>query len=140
VIKVKGELQVVQALNGCLKDQLTAINQFFLHARMARDWGLGVFNEYEYKRSIKAMKMADDLIERVLFLEAEPEFNQQDKARVGSTVREMLQNDLDIEYEVTAALKKAMSVCERVQDYDTWEILSKLLDDTEMDHAYWLEK
>jgi bacterioferritin len=76
----------------------------------------------------------------MLFLEAEPDFNQQDQANVGSTVREMLQNDLDIEYKVSGMLKETMALCEEVQDFETRELLTKLLDDTEMDHAYFLEK
>jgi bacterioferritin len=76
----------------------------------------------------------------MLFLEAEPDFSKPMVPRVGKDVRKMLQNDLDVEYEVVDALKKAIAVCEKEQDYDTREILVKLLDDTEMDHAYWLEK
>ena len=83
---------------------------------------------------------ADALMERMLFLEVQPDMNSADKVRVGSNVKEMLQNDLDVEYEVTAALKDAIEICEQEKDYDSRQILTKLLDDTEMDHAYWLEK
>lgn len=83
---------------------------------------------------------ADALIERMLFLEAQPDLGSPDKLRVGATVPEMLKNDLAVEYEVTDALKDAIKACEKEQDYDTRMILTKLLDDTEMDHAYWLEK
>jgi bacterioferritin len=83
---------------------------------------------------------ADALMERMLFLEVQPDMNSADKVRVGSNVKEMLQNDLDVEYEVTAALKDAIETCEEEKDYDSRKILTKLLDDTEMDHAYWLEK
>ena len=83
---------------------------------------------------------AEMLIERMLFLEAEPDFSNQMRPRVGSDVVEMLKNDLEVEYEVVDELKKAISICEEQQDYDSREILVKLLDDTEMDHAYWLEQ
>ena len=76
----------------------------------------------------------------MLFLEAQPDLANQDELRIGKTVPEMLKNDLDVEYEVVDALKKAIRVCEEERDYETREILEKLLDDTEMDHAYWLEK
>ncbi|MBT8450288.1 MAG: bacterioferritin, partial [Gammaproteobacteria bacterium] len=82
----------------------------------------------------------DALIERMLFLEAEPDYNQQDKVTVGKDVRDMLQKDLDVEYAVGDMLKEAIVVCEQAKDFDTRRILSKLLEDTEMDHAYWLEQ
>jgi bacterioferritin len=83
---------------------------------------------------------ADVLVERILFLEGEPDFSNQDKVNIGKDVPDMLSNDLEVEYSVVKALKTAIKVCEDEQDYDSREILIKLLDDTEMDHAYWLEK
>ena len=137
---MKGNDKVLDHLQILLNGELGARDQYFAHSRMYKDWGLEKLYERINHEMEEETEHADMLIERMLFLEREPDFNQQDKARVGGTVREMLQNDLDVEYEVTAALKEAMAVCERVQDYDTREILTKLLDDTEMDHAYWLEK
>lgn len=137
---MKGNDEVIRELQSLLNGELGARDQYFAHSRKYKDWGLNKLHERLDHEMQEETEHADALIERMLFLEAEPDFNQQYKARVGSTVREMLQNDLDVEYEVTAALKKAIEVCERVQDYDTRQILTKLLDDTEMDHAYWLEK
>ena len=137
---MKGNDEVIAHLQKLLNGELAARDQYMAHSRKYKDWGLNKLFERLNHEMEEETEHADALIERMLFLEAEPDFNQQDKVRVGSNVREMLQFDLDVEYEVTAALKEAMAVCERVQDYDTREILTKLLDDTEMDHAYWLEK
>lgn len=137
---MKGHKQVVAQLQSLLNGELAARDQYFAHSRKYRDWGLMALYERIDHEMQEETEHADALVERMLFLEAEPDFNQQDKARVGASVREMLQYDLDVEYEVTAALKAAIAVCEQVQDYDTREILLKLLDDTEMDHAYWLEQ
>lgn len=137
---MRGNDEVIAHLQSLLNGELAARDQYFAHSRKYRDWGLHELYQRLDHEMQEETEHADALIERMLFLEADPDFNQQDKARVGSTVREMLQNDLDVEYEVTGALKEAMAVCERVQDYDTREILTALLDDTEMDHAYWLEK
>jgi bacterioferritin len=137
---MKGNDEVIAHLQKLLNGELGARDQYFAHSRKFKDWGLYKLYERLNHEMEEETEHADALIERMLFLEAEPDFNQQDKARVGATVREMLQNDLDVEYEVTAALKEAMALCERVQDYDTREMLTRLLDDTEMDHAYWLEK
>jgi len=137
---MRGNDEVIAHLQKLLNGELAARDQYMAHSRKYKDWGLNKLFERLNHEMEEETEHADALIERMLFLEAEPDFNQQDKVRVGSNVREMLQFDLDVEYEVTAALKEAMAVCERVQDYDTREILTKLLDDTEMDHAYWLEK
>lgn len=137
---MKGNDEVIAHLQKLLNGELAARDQYMAHSHKYKDWGLNKLFERLNHEMEEETEHADALIERMLFLEAEPDFNQQDAVRVGSNVREMLQFDLDVEYEVTAALKEAMAVCERVQDYDTREILTKLLDDTEMDHAYWLEK
>jgi len=137
---MKGNDQVIAHLQTLLNGELAARDQYMAHSRMYQDWGLTKLYQRLDHEMQEETEHADALIERMLFLETQPDFTQQDPVRVGSNVREMLQNDLDVEYEVTAALKAAMQVCEQVQDYDTREILLKLLDDTEMDHAYWLEQ
>ena len=137
---MKGHQDVVVELNKILTSELTAINQYFLHARMLGNWGFEVLNKAEYKKSIQDMKHADKLIERILFLEGTPDVASRDPLKVGKDVPEMLKNDLQVEYEVGQALKDAIAVCEQEKDYQTREILEVLLRDTEEDHTYWLEQ
>jgi bacterioferritin len=137
---VKGEPQILQMLNRSLKDPIAAINQLFLHARIARNWGLQGLNDYEYRHSIKAMKVADELIERILFLEGLPNPQDMGKLMIGLNVPEKLAGDIKIVTAMRANLQEAVSACEDAQDFETREILEKLLEDTEMDHAYWLEQ
>lgn len=137
---MKSKKKVVEQLQSLLNGELGARDQYFAHSRKYRDWGLEKLYERINHEMEEEIEHANALIERMLFLEAEPDFGKPMVPRVGKDVRKMLQNDLDVEYEVVDALKKAIAVCEKEQDYDTREILVKLLDDTEMDHAYWLEK
>lgn len=137
---MKGNKKVIAQLQGLLNSELAARDQYFIHSRMYRDWGLHKLYERLDHEMQEETEHADALIERMLFLEARPDLSKPDKLRVGSDVPEMLRNDLEVEYEVTAALKKAIRMCESEQDYDTRMILTRLLDDTEMDHAYWLER
>lgn len=137
---MKGSKQVIEQLQKLLNGELGARDQYFAHSRMFKDWGLHRLYERLDHEMQEETEHADALMERMLFLEVQPDLSHPDKPRVGSDVREMLANDLEVEYEVTGALKKAIKVCEKEQDYDTRKILVKLLDDTEMDHAYWLEK
>jgi bacterioferritin len=137
---MKGNPEVISQLQKLLNGELAARDQYFTHSRMYKDWGLNKLYERINHEMQEESEHADLLIERMLFLEAEPDLGNQDKLRVGKTVEEMLKKDLEVEYEVTEALKQAIAVCEKVQDYETREMLTKLLDDTEMDHAYWLEK
>ena len=137
---MNGDKRVIDALNKVLKNELTAINQYFLHARMFRNWGLEKLNDYQYKQSIRVMKEADELIERILFLEGTPDLTKREALKVGKTVPEMLKADLAVEYKVVGELKKAMAACELAQDYVTRDMLGVQLEDTEMDHAYYLEK
>lgn len=137
---MKGNSKVTDHLQQLLNCELAARDQYMAHSRMYKDWGLHRLYARLNHEMEEETEHADALIERLHFLETPPDFNQQDKVRVGSSVPEMLQNDLDVEYEVANALKQAIAVCETEQDYETRQILLKLLDDTEMDHAYWLEQ
>ena len=135
---MKGDKKVLQLLNTCLKDQLTAINQLFLHARMTKDWGLGEFNEYEYKCSIHAMKMADSLIERILFLEALPNLQDLGKLQIGEDVPEILSCDLSMLLEIRGNLQNTIKQCEVVKDYISRDILEDMLESVE-EHIDWAE-
>lgn len=137
---MKGSKKVIDRLQQLLNGELAARDQYMAHSRMYRDWGLLRLYERLNHEMQEEIEHADALIERMQFLEAQPDFTQQDEVRVGKNVEQMLKNDLAVEYEVSAALKEAIAVCEQERDYDTRKILVKLLDDTEMDHAYWLEQ
>ncbi len=135
---MKGDTAVPQALNLCLKDQLTAINQLFLHARISKDWGLEAFNEHEYKYSIKAMKMADELIERILFLEALPNLQDLGKLQIGEDIPEILRCDLDMLTGIRGNLQDTMKLCEDTRDYISRDLLEDILEHTE-EHIDWIE-
>ena len=137
---MKGSKRVLDHLQSLLNGELAARDQYMAHSRMYRDWGLLRLYERLNHEMEEEIEHADALIERMQFLERQPDFSQQEKVHVGKNVKEMLKSDLAVEYEVSAALKDAIKVCEEEQDYDTRKMLLKLLDDTEMDHAYWLEK
>jgi len=137
---MKGSQKVLEHLQTLLNGELAARDQYFTHASMYRDWGLQRLYERTHHEMQEESGHADALIERMLFLDAQPDLSRPDRLRIGSSVPEMLGNDLAVEYEVTEALKAAIETCEKEQDYDTRAILTRLLDDTEMDHAYWLEK
>ncbi len=137
---MKGNNKVIAQLQKLLNGELAARDQYFAHSRMYDDWGLSKLCEHSEHEMEEETEHADLLIKRLHFLEAQPDFTQQDPVNVGKDVPEMLRNDLDLEYAVIATLKEAISICETEQDYDSRAILIKLLDDTEMDHTWWLEK
>ena len=137
---MKGNKKVINQLQKLLNGELMARDQYFAHSRMYKEWGLENLYQRINHEMEEETEHADLLVERLLFLEARPDFSQQDKVNIGKTVPEMLKSDLEVEYHVVKALKKAIKVCEDEQDYDSRAILIKLLDDTEMDHAYWLEQ
>ncbi len=135
---MKGDNEVLQSLNTCLKDQLTAINQLFLHARMTKDWGLGQFNEHEYACSIQAMKMADALIERILFLEALPNLQDLGKLQIGEDVPEIIACDLNMLMDIRRNLQETMKQCEEAKDYISRDMLEDMLEKIE-DYIDWGE-
>ena len=137
---MKGDAKVIEQLQQLLNCELAARDQYMAHSRIYKDMGLNaLFSRLDHEME-EETEHADALIERMLFLETRPDFNQQDKVNVGNTVQEMLQFDLDVEYAVINMLKETIVICEQAKDFDTRMVLLKLLDDSEMDHAYWLEQ
>jgi len=135
---MKGDVRVVDFLNRVLTNELTAINQYFLHARMFRHWGLTKLDEYEYQESVDEMKHADKLINRILFLEGLPNLQQLNKLLIGEDVPEALKCDLQLERQALPLLREAIAYCESCPDYISRELFEDILQGEE-EHVDWLE-
>ncbi|MEI9852942.1 MAG: bacterioferritin [Sphingomonas sp.] len=135
---MKGDDKVIEYLNTALKNELTAINQYFLHYRMLNHWGVKRLAKFEYEESIDEMKHADRLAERILFLDGLPNFQLLGRLRIGTTVEELLQADLDTEMEAIPLLRDAIAYCETVRDYVSRDLLKDILDNEE-EHVDTLE-
>lgn len=137
---MRGNQQVIEKLNELLAGELSAMDQYFVHSRMYQDWALNKLYERINHEFDDEKEHAAALIERILFLGGLPDMVTRVPIKVGQDVPSMLQNDLDLEYKVVTDLREVMALCESVRDYVTRDILLKMLDDTEEDHAHWLEQ
>ncbi|OQK15511.1 bacterioferritin [Methyloprofundus sedimenti] len=135
---MKGDEKVISYLNQALENELTAINQYFLHARMYKNWGFNKLNEKEYHESIDEMKHADQLIERILFLEGLPNLQNIGRILIGEHPQEMLSCDLKLEYIAVPLLREAIAYCESVSDFISRDTFQHILD-SEEEHIDWLE-
>lgn len=137
---MQGNQKIIDLLNKQLTLELTSMDQYLAHSKMYEDWGIGKLGHklaHEYDEELDHAKC---LIERILFLEGTPDTASREPINVGDNVQQMLENDLAAEMTVAASLRRIITECEKAQDYVSREILEKLLDDTEMDHIYWLEQ
>lgn len=135
---MKGSDSVIQALNHVLMNELTAINQYFLHARMLQDWGLEKLGKLEYKASIDEMKHADEIIKRILFLEGLPNLQKLGHLSIGTNVKEVIECDLKLEYDAVPTLKKYVALAEKENDFVSRDLFKDILA-SEEDHVDWLE-
>lgn len=137
---MKGNDKVVSQLNELLAGELAARDQYFVHSRMYQDFGLSKLYERMSHESEEETEHARLILERILFLEGTPDLSRHPPLHIGQDVPQMLANDLDFELLVVSNLRKAIAICEKEGDYQTREILAKLLADTEEDHTHWLEQ
>ena len=137
---MKGDKAILSTLNALLAGELTAVDQYLIHGEMYADMGLTKLAEKAIHESEHERQHARALIQRILFLEGKPDLSQRHALKIGKNVTDMLKSDLAVEYRVVSDLKKAMAACEKAQDYVTRDQLAIQLEDTEMDHAYFLEK
>jgi bacterioferritin len=137
---MKGEKKIIDILNDLLAGELTAVDQYLIHGEMYADMGLNELAQKSIHESDHERQHARALIQRILFLEGKPELSKRDTLKIGKNVPDMLKADLDVEYKVDGDLKKAIAACEKAQDYVSRDMLATQLEDTEVDHAYFLEK
>ena len=136
---MKGDAKVIDFLNDALKNELTAINQYFLHSKMLDNWGVKKLAKFEYEESIDEMKHADKLADRILFLDGLPNFQLLGRLKIGQTVEEILKADLALEHEALPALKDGIEHCEKIRDYVTRDLLAEILE-SEEEHVDTLEQ
>ena len=137
---MKGNQRIIDTMNKLLGAELAAMDQYFVHSEIYKDWGFTklferVAHEFDDEKGHATM-----LIERILFLEGTPDLSTREVIKVGKDVPSMLQNDLELEYSVVGALREAIGLCEKERDFQSRRILQQILEDTEIDHAYWLEQ
>ena len=137
---MKGDKKIIEIMNDLLAGELSATDQYLIHGEMYADMGLSALAEHSLHESAHEREHARALIQRILFLEGKPNLAKRDGLNVGKDVKAMLESDLALEYTVVKHLKSAIQACEKAEDFVTREMLLTQLDDTEMDHAYWLEK
>ena len=137
---MKGDKKIIDILNELLAGELTAVDQYLIHGEMYADMGLNELAEKSIHESDHERQHARALIQRILFLEGKPDLTKREALKVGKTVPDMLKADLAVEYKVDGDLKKAIAACEKAQDYVSRDMLQTQLEDTEVDHAYFLEK
>ena len=135
---MKGDATVIEHLNKVLKNELTAINQYFLHSKIYKDWGMTKLGDHEHAESVDEMKHADALIERILFLEGLPNLQDLGKLRIGENTQEMLQCDLDLELDAIPDLRAGIAYCENHKDYVSRDLFDSILN-SEEEHVDWLE-
>ena len=135
---MQGNKAIIDALNDVLTAELTAINQYFLHARMLQDWGLEKLGKLEYDASIDEMKHADELIKRILFLEGLPNLQKLGKLKIGQNIKEILEADLAVEMDAVPRLKDCIALCEKERDFVSRDLFESILS-SEEEHVDWLE-